>query len=434
VNPATLPNGAVGVAYSQTLTATGVGPFTFTVTAGTLPPGIALAPSGALTGTPTQAGAFTFTVTATNATAETGSRAYTLTIDLVPPPPPPPPPPNPAAAQPAVVGGSLDGTARRLTPAGGKYDLGSPLDFFPGQPVNVRTASADVTGDGVADFVGGTGTGVATRVAVRDGATGKEIVAFSPFEAAFTGGVYVAAADIDGDGKAEVVVSPDRGGGPVAAVYSGAKLAAGTGGDAAQVTRFLGIDDPAFRGGARVALGDVTGDGKADLVVSAGFLGGPRITVWDGASILTGTPSQRANFFAFEDTLRNGAFVSVGDVTGDGVAEVAFGGGPGGAPRVRVFDGKGLLAAVPFVNVDEVSAAQKANFFAGDSSLRGGVRLGMGDASGDGTADLLAASGEGEASRVRVFSSTNLLTNSNPTADQELDPFGADLIDGVFVG
>ncbi|HET6574009.1 MAG TPA: choice-of-anchor Q domain-containing protein [Fimbriiglobus sp.] len=424
VDPATLPNGVQGIAYSQTLTVSGpVGPFTFTVTAGTPPPGITLSNTGTLSGTPTQAGTFAFSVTATNATAEAGSRAYTLTIG--------PPPP----AQPAAVGGLLDGTARRLNPAGGKYQLGDTLNFFPGLGVNVRVATADVTGDGVPDYVGGTGPGSVTRVAVRDGATGTEVVSWQPFESAFTGGVFVAAQDMDGDGKAEVVVSPDQGGGPVAAVFAGAMLAAGTGGDAAQIVRYFGIDDPGFRGGARPALGDVTGDGKADLIVSAGFLGGPRITIWDGASVLAGTPAQRLNFFAFENTLRNGAFVAAGDVTGDGVADVAFGGGPGGAPRVRLFDGKALLAAGSFTNLDEVGTAQKANFFAGDSSLRGGVRLALLDADGGGRADLITGSGEGEPSRVRVYLSGNLLANANPTADQDLDPFaGAVLAGGVFVG
>ena len=122
-------------------------------------------------------------------------------------------------------------------------------------------------------------------------------------------------------------------------------------------------------------------------------------------------------------------------MTGDGVAEVAFGGGPGGAPRVRLFDGTALLAAGPFTNLDEVGSAQEANFFAGDSDLRGGVRLALRDADGDGRADLVTGSGEGEASRVRVYLGPNLLANPTPAADQDLDPFGgAVLADGVFVG
>jgi hypothetical protein len=340
-------------------------------------------------------------------------------------------------------------TLRALVPDGGRLAVDQYGIRFTNQPTvdrdqagersraffNQRVATAEITGDGVADLIGVRGPGDRPTLLVSDGVTEAQVAAFNLFEGTFTGGLFVAAADMDGDGKAEVVVCPDQGGGPVAVVYSGAKLAAGLAGDAAQIVRFFGIDDPSFRGGARPALGDVTGDGKADLIVSAGFLGGPRVTIWDGASILAGIPRQVANFFAFESSLRNGAFVTAGDVTGDGVAEVAFGGGPGGAPRVRVFDGEALLAAGTFTFLDEVPSAQVANFFAGDASQRGGVRLALRDAAGDGTADLLAGSGEGEPSRIRVFLGPNLLANAAPAADQELDPFGgAVLAGGVFVG
>ena len=165
--------------------------------------------------------------------------------------------------------------------------------------------------------------------------------------------------------------------------------------------------------------------------------GGPRIAIFDGRSLAAGSgdPGRLVgDFFAFEDTLRNGAFVAAGDVTGDGVADLAFGGGPGGAPRVRLFDGKALLGAAAFTNLDAVPAAQVANFFAGDPGLRGGVRLAMRDDDGDGRVELAAGSGEGEASRVRVYTATNLATNSTPGPDLELDPFGAALATGVFVG
>ncbi|MBD2722084.1 T9SS type A sorting domain-containing protein [Hymenobacter sp. BT189] len=85
VAPATLPNGTVAVAYSQTLTASGgTGSYTYTVSAGALPAGLALASGGTLAGTPTASGTFTFTVTATDASAApgpySGTRVYTLTI------------------------------------------------------------------------------------------------------------------------------------------------------------------------------------------------------------------------------------------------------------------------------------------------------------------------------------------------------------------
>ncbi len=77
-----LPDGEVGTAYSQTLTATGDAPITWTVS-GTLPAGLALNSDGTITGTPTTAGSSTFTVTAENSAGST-SREYTLTIGVKP--------------------------------------------------------------------------------------------------------------------------------------------------------------------------------------------------------------------------------------------------------------------------------------------------------------------------------------------------------------
>lgn len=81
--PGTLPNATVGTAYSQTLTASGgASPYTYVVTAGALPAGLAVnLNSGALTGTATAAGSFNFTVTATDNGSFTGSQAYALQVN-----------------------------------------------------------------------------------------------------------------------------------------------------------------------------------------------------------------------------------------------------------------------------------------------------------------------------------------------------------------
>ena len=81
VSPTTLPNPAVGTPYSQTVTASGgIAPYSFVVSAGSLPTGLALSTGGVLSGTTNQVGTFNLTVTATDAHAQTGSRAYTVTI------------------------------------------------------------------------------------------------------------------------------------------------------------------------------------------------------------------------------------------------------------------------------------------------------------------------------------------------------------------
>src|ERR1019366_1230973 len=79
-----LAAGMVSQPYSQPLAATGgTTPYTWSVSSGTLPPGLSLLGS-TITGTPTNPGTTTFTLHATDST-----------------PPTPPPPPNPTARAPA---------------------------------------------------------------------------------------------------------------------------------------------------------------------------------------------------------------------------------------------------------------------------------------------------------------------------------------------
>lgn len=85
VSPASLPSGTVSTAYAQTVTASGgSAPYSFLVTAGSLPAGLTLSPGGVVSGTPTAGGTFNFTVTATDSSGSpgpfSGNRAYTLTI------------------------------------------------------------------------------------------------------------------------------------------------------------------------------------------------------------------------------------------------------------------------------------------------------------------------------------------------------------------
>src|SRR6202035_5208543 len=78
----TPPTGQVGVPYTDTLTATGgTTPYTWSVSAGTLPAGITLnASTGVLAGTPTVAGTFSFTVTVTDSGSQTATKATSITI------------------------------------------------------------------------------------------------------------------------------------------------------------------------------------------------------------------------------------------------------------------------------------------------------------------------------------------------------------------
>jgi hypothetical protein len=287
--------------------------------------------------------------------------------------------------------------------------------FTPSATGGVRVASADFNADGVLDIVIGTGPGTTALVQLLNGKDRTVLHNYSPF-GTFTGGVNIAAGDITGDGTPDILVSPDQGGGPRVRILNGKSFT--------QVSDFFGIDDVNFRGGARVAAGDLNGDNVDDLVVSAGFGGGPRIALYSGKTLTTnGGPKFAGDFFAFEQSLRNGSFITVGDLDLDGQAELIAGGGPGGGPRVSVFSGAQLVQG---------KQVRIADFFAGDSTKRGGVRLAVIDRTGDGIADLATGDGEGAGSRVSVYNGPPLVGNASPTPVFSFDYFFN--TGGIFVG
>jgi hypothetical protein len=257
--------------------------------------------------------------------------------------------------------------------------LPAPLGAFFPFPVGFTggafVAFGDVNGDEVPDLVTAAGPGGGPHVRVFDGATGSELMSFFPYAPGFTGGVRVAAGDVDGDGRADVVTAPGPGGGPDVRVFSGA-----TG---SLLTSFFAYA-PAFTAGVYVAAGDVNGDGQADIVTGAGAGGGPHVQAFSGAG-----GGLLLSFFAYDPGFTGGVHVAAGDVTGDGRSDVVTGTGAGGGPHVRVFDG--------------ATGAEVSSLFAYDPGFIGGVFVGAHDFSGDGRADLVTGTGPGGGPHVKVF-------------------------------
>ncbi len=288
--------------------------------------------------------------------------------------------------------------------------------FEPEFTGGIRTASGDVNGDGLADAIAANGPGRSPEVRTFSGADGLAERTITPFEPTFLGGLFATVSDFDGDGFDDIVITPDEGGGPRVQVRSGK--------DNSFLADFFGIDDVNFRGGARAAAGDVNGDGTPDLVVAAGFGGGPRVAVYDGKSLRPNVTPQKLfnDFFVFEQTLRNGVYVAAGDLNGDGLAEVIAGGGPGGGPRVFALDGNDLLLE---------KYTQAANFFGGDPETRQGIRVAVKDADGDPFPDLIVGPGTGRT--VTAYAGKTILPNGQPSVLGSFDLLD-DTLNGVFVG
>jgi hypothetical protein len=75
------PPGWTHTVYGDTLTESGgTAPFTWSVSTGSLPPGVSLSPDGNLSGTPTATGAFTFTVQVTDANGQSATEATSISV------------------------------------------------------------------------------------------------------------------------------------------------------------------------------------------------------------------------------------------------------------------------------------------------------------------------------------------------------------------
>lgn len=289
----------------------------------------------------------------------------------------------------AVGAGAGGGPLAKLYNPDGteKFSL---LAYPSGYTGGVFVATGDVTGDGVDDLVTSTGPGGAANLRVFDGRTGALVRSFFGYPPAFLGGVNVAVGDVNDDGYADIVCGVGVGGGPNVRVFSGK--------DGTLLASFFAYD-PGFTGGVRVAVGDINGDGYADIVCAVGSGGGPNVRVFDGR-----TGALLSSFFAYDAGFTGGLFISAGDFNGDGVPDVVTGVESGGGPNVRSFDlrnGTTLLS-----------------FFAYDPAQPSGVRVAAADVNGDGYDDYITGTGLGPGSRVRVISgrdgTTDLLTPFAP--------------------
>lgn len=284
------------------------------------------------------------------------------------------------------------------------YNLDGSLDrsFFAYSALfkgGVRVATGDVNGDGSDDIITGPGPGGGPHIRVFDGNSGGEIRSFFAYAPNFRGGVFVAAGDVNDDGKADVIVAPGRGV-PRIRVFSGA--------DGTELFNLLAYA-PRMGLGVRVAAGDVNNDGKDDIIVAAGPGVAQKVRVLDA----TGKHPEILSFLPYGPRFRGGVFVAGGDVDGDGVADVIVSPGQNRASSVLVFSGK--------------TKAQMVSLTAYGEFL-GGAAVAAQDIDGDGKADIITGPKLGGGPHVRIFS------GADATAIAGFFAYHPSFIGGIWVG
>lgn len=275
--------------------------------------------------------------------------------------------------------------------------------YHPGFRGGVFVAAGDLDGNGEDEVITGTGYGGPPEVRVYNGAGRFLGKSFLAFHSNFRGGVRVAAGDTDGDKKDEIIVAQNSEGEPWVKVYDcdtackvkseflafgknfkgGVTIAAGDvdgngkaeilvgagEGGAPQVRlldefgKYLGfgpfVFDRNFKGGVNVAMGDINADGKAEAIVTQKNLGQAFIKIYNTQKNVI-----LKEFLAFPANHRGGASLAAGDFDNDKRDEIIVGIGDAGGPQVRVFIGDGKL--------------KNPGFFAYGKDFKGGVNAAYG--------------------------------------------------------
>jgi subtilisin family serine protease len=246
-----------------------------------------------------------------------------------------------------------------------------------------NVASGDVNGDGESEIILAAEKGNDPIVRIYN-KEGKLLKTWLAYDRGFKGGVRLAVGDFSGDGLADIIVAPGPSGGPHIKIFNGE----------GRLLRQFFADDIKSRGGLNVAIGDVDNNGSNELIIGAGINRPPFIKIYSNKAKLIGS------FSAYPVNYKGGVNVAVSSLYGrkDGHKQNIITAPAGDfSPQVKVFDNKGNL---------------KKQFLAYNENWHGGINVTAGDISNDGLGEIITGAKYGATPHVRVFSGDGVLVDS----------------------
>jgi len=220
--------------------------------------------------------------------------------------------------------------------------------------------------------------------------TGALVARFLAFDESYRGGIRITTGDLTGDGMPEIVAVRGRNSTPDVRIFDlqGSLL------------QEISVFPATFDGGVHVAVGDVDGDGRNDLIAAMGY-GGSQVVVFknetaDSALMFLET----SRFYPLGSGFKGGAVVAAADMgkwegsiflaSLDGKAEIVVGSAAGIRPTVHVFD----YASLQVVRT----------FYPFTSTFQGGLSLDVACVNReDDIPDIIVGTGPGGGSKVEVL-------------------------------
>lgn len=201
---------------------------------------------------------------------------------------------------------------------------------------------------------------------------------FLAYHKGFKGGVRVAAGDLDGDGIDEIIAASGPGMQSLVRIFDSDGNPKNGNGNLAYNREFIG--------GVRIAAGDLNNDGKSEIITAPDSGGGPHVIVWNEKMENLGL-----DFFPFDAAMREGVTLSV----------------------IKTPDGPSIVTAIeswemPLVktyilNKNTGRIVQASEFLAFDKASRNGVSTAAWDFDNDGYDEIAVAQNGGVQPLIKIY-------------------------------